>query len=249
MKKLWMISMIALVAVCSAIASGFVAVPEVGAVYGAGNSTISVSGTGVLEAEPDQVTVYLGVETQSRNVTDAVEQNSMKMDAVIAALQGLGVPKDLIESSYFSIYPLKDYERPGEELIGYQVTNEIVVELHDLGRVGETIDAAVLAGANRVTGIEFGLTDEREQTLRHDALSEACADARQKADTIAGATGLKILGVSTVREGGVYVYPYRGSDFKEYSMVSSTPMPVVPTPIEPKGIVVTATVEIVYTCL
>jgi uncharacterized protein YggE len=128
MKKLWMISMIAVVAVCSAIAGGFVAVPEVGAVYGAGNSTISVSGTGVLEAEPDQVTVYLGVETQSRNVTDAVEQNSMKMDTVIAALQGLGVPKERIETSYFSVYPLKDYERTGDELIGYQVTDEIVVE-------------------------------------------------------------------------------------------------------------------------
>jgi uncharacterized protein YggE len=248
MKKLWMISMIAVVAVCSAIAGGFVPVPEVGAVYGAGNSTISVSGTGVLEAEPDQVTVYLGVETQSRNVTDAVEQNSMKMDAVITALHGLGVPKERIETSYFSMYPLKDYERPGDEFIGYQVTNEIVVELHDLARVGETIDAAILAGANRVTQIEFGLTDEREQTLRHDALSEACVDARQKADAIAGATGLKILGVSTVREGSVYVYPYRGSGFKEYSMVSSEPMPV-PTPIEPKDVVVTATVEIVYTCL
>jgi hypothetical protein len=51
-----------------------------------------------------------------------------------------------------------------------------------------------------------------------------------------------------VREGSVYVYPYRGSGFKEYSMVASEPMPV-PTPIEPKDVVVTATVEIVYTCL
>ena len=247
MKKLWTISVIAVVAICLATVGCLENITEVSAVNGAGNTTISVTGTGVIETKPDKASVYLGVETQSVNVTEALAQNSVKMDAVIAALKRLGVQEDSIETSYFSIYLVKDYERPGEGIVGYRVTNAITVELSDLDTVGDVIDTAITAGANRVTNVEFGLTDTKEQELRQQALREACTDARKKADAIAGGLGLKIVGVATAREGGVYTYPYRSGGF-DYAAYAEAPM-AVPTPIEPNEVSVSATIQVDYECL
>jgi uncharacterized protein YggE len=247
MKKLWTISVLAVVAVCLATVGCLENITEVSAVNGEGNTTIAVSGTGILEVEPDKATVSLGVETQSDNVAEALAQNSVKMDAVIAALERRGVPKDSIETSYFSIYPVKDYERPGEGIVGYRVTNAITVELSDLDTVGNVIDTAITAGANRVTNVEFGLTDAKDQELRQEALGEACGDARLKADAIASGLGLKIIGVATAREGSVYTNSYRGGGF-DYVVYAEAPM-AVPTPIEPKEVSVSATIQVDYKCL
>ncbi len=248
MKKIWAISMIAILALCLASLSGLDTISEVRAVNGDGNSTIAVSGTGLIEVEPNQAHVYLGVETQSVNVPEALEQNSVKMESVIDALENRGVPKESIETTYFGIYPVKDYEKLGEGIVGYRVTNEILVELSDLDTVGNVIDTAITAGANRVTNVEFGLTETKEQELRQEALREACKDARTKADAIAGGLGLKIVGISTVQEGGVYTYPYRAGGFEEAAMYAGAPM-AVPTPIEPKDVTVSATITVVYECL
>ena len=245
MKKLWTISVIAVVAICLATVGCLENITEVSAVNGECNTTIAVYGTGIIETEPNKAVVSLGVETQSDNVTEALAQNSEKMDAVIATLEQRGVPKESIETSYFSIYPVKDYERPGEGIVGYRVTNAITVELSDLDTVGHVIDTAITAGANRVTNVEFGLTKAREQELRQQALRDACEDARTKADAIANGLGLKIVGVATAREGGVYTNSYRDFDYVSYA---EAPM-AVPTPIEPKEVSVSATIQVDYECL
>jgi uncharacterized protein YggE len=38
-------------------------------------------------------------------------ENSIPMQSVINAMEKLGVPKDDIETSYFGIYPIRDYEK------------------------------------------------------------------------------------------------------------------------------------------
>jgi uncharacterized protein YggE len=248
MNKLGTISVIAILTVCLAAVGCLGTISEGDAANAAGNTTIAVSGSGLIEAAPNKVTVNLGVETQSENVTDALAQNSAKMDAVIAALESAGVSKDDRETSYFQIYPVTDYERPGEGILGYRVTNEITVELRDLEQVGSVIDTAISAGANTVNQVVFGLTEERERDLRQQALTEACVDARAKADAIASGLDLKIVGVATVTETGVYTYPYRAGGYDEYAKYAAAPT-VAPTPVEPQDVTVSAAIQVEYKCL
>lgn len=224
--------------------------PGVNTINGESNSTISVSGTGIIETEPNQAKVYLGVETQSENVTEALEENSLKMQSVIKAMERLGIKKDSIETTYFSVYPVRDYEKSGEEIVGYRVSNEITVELRDLDKIGIVIEEAMNAGANKVRRIEFGLTEDKEKELKTEAIKEACEDARTKADAIASGLGLKITRVATARESGVYVAPYRAEGFGGgYPIPIPTPAPmVVPPPIEPKEVKVSAAIDVVYEC-
>jgi len=103
-KKLY--SLIVILAVCLAIVGGLYinsAVTAENSEAKQGNSTISVSGTGAIETEPNQAKVCLGVETQSKNVTEALDENSLRMTAVIEAMKALGISKDNIETTYFNI--------------------------------------------------------------------------------------------------------------------------------------------------
>jgi len=250
MKNNIAIGIIATLAICLAIVCVAYINPGVNAISGEGNSTISVSGTGIIKTEPNQAKVYLGVETQSGNVTEALEENSLKMQSIIKAIKKLGIPKDSIETTYFSVYPIRDYEKSGEDIIGYRVSNEITVELQDLDKIGAVIEEAMNAGANKVRRIEFGLTEDKKRELRNEALKEACKDARTKADAIASGLGLKITRIATARESGTYVAPYRAEVFGgEYAMPVPTPAPkAIPPPIEPKEMKVSATIDIAYEC-
>ena len=250
MKNNIAVGIIATLAICLAIAGVAYINPGVNAIKGEGNSTISVSGTGIIKTEPNQAKVYLGVETQSGNVTEALEENSLKMQSIIKAIKKLGIPKDSIETTYFSVYPIRDYEKSGEDIIGYRASNEITVELHDLDKIGAVIEEAMNAGANKVRRIEFGLTEDKKREVKNEALKEACKDARTKADTIASGLGLKITRIATARESGTYVAPYRTEVFGgEYAMPVPTPAPkAISPPIELKEVKVSATIDITYEC-
>ncbi len=244
------IGIIVTLAICLTIAGLSYVNPGVNAITGEGNSTISVSGTGIIETEPNQAKVYLGVETQSENVTEALEENSLKMQSVIKAMEKLGIKKNSIETTYFSVYPVRDYETRGEEIVGYRVSNEVTGELCDLDKIGGVIEEAMNAGANKVRRIEFGLTEDKENELKNEAIKEACGDARTKADAIASGLGFKIVRVATARESGVYVAPYRAEGFGGgYGLPIPTPAPMaIPPPIEPKEVKVSATIDVVYEC-
>ncbi len=250
MKNNIAIGIIATLVICLAIVCVAYINPGVNAISGEGNSTISVSGTGIIKTEPNQAKVYLGVETQSRNVTEALEENSLKMKSIIKAIKKLGIQKDSIETTYFSVYPIRDYEKSGEDIIGYRASNEITVELHDLDKIGAVIEEAMNAGANKVRRIEFGLTEDKKREVKNEALKEACKDARTKADTIASGLGLKITRIATARESGTYVAPYRTEVFGgEYAMPVPTPAPkAISPPIELKEVKVSATIDITYEC-
>ena len=62
------------------------------------------------------------------------------------------------------------------------------------------VDAAVGAGANNVDGPSLDTSDK--SSLYDDALKQALADAKGKAQAIATASGLGITGVEKVTEGG-----------------------------------------------
>ncbi|MCW7069773.1 MAG: SIMPL domain-containing protein [Methanophagales archaeon] len=250
MKNNIAIGIIATLVICLAIVCVAYINPGVNAISGEGNSTISVSGTGIIKTEPNQAKVYLGVETQSRDVTEALEENSLKMQSIIKAIKKLGISKDSIETTYFSVYPIRDYEKSGEDIIGYRASNEITVELHDLDKIGAVIEEAMNAGANKVRRIEFGLTEDKKREVKNEALKEACKDARTKADAIASGLGLKITRIATARESGTYVAPYRTEVFGgEYAMPVPTPAPkAVSPPIELKEVKVSATIDITYEC-
>lgn len=185
--------------------------------------TVTVSGTATIKAKPDEAVVSLGVQTEANTAQAALADNATKMTALIAALMDRGVAKDDIATSYVSIYPT--YGNNGMDITGYQAVNQIDVTIRDISKVGEVIDDAVKAGANLSNGITFKLSDENQGV--NQALADAVANARSKAETLAGAGDAQLGQVVSIQEGSAGYTPpiYYGRDLAASSAgAASTPI-------------------------
>ncbi len=133
-------------------------------------------------------------------------------------------------------------EREMEEIIYYQANNEIQVSTSELDRVGELIDTAVRAGANKVNFINFDLEDP--QQLKLQALEKAVEQASQKAEAIAESAGKSIRELYSVTEERTDYTPFRAAvDIAEEALEADA----APTPIEPQEVEVRAAVTAKFT--
>lgn len=203
-------------------------------------ATLTVSGQAQISKTPDRVYIDLGVTTQAPRSQVATAQNAAKASAVIAAIKRVAGPSAQLTTTEYSVTPSYKYPREGgtPTLVGYSASNVVRVRLDDLTRTGRVIDAATQAGSNNVQNIRFALRDE--QAARTEALREAAVKARQDADALVGALGLKverILAVSDHPETGpVPLYPQSRS-FK-------MSVAAAPTPVEAGTLDVSATVTL-----
>ncbi len=119
-------------------------------------------------------------------------------------------------------------------IVGYRVYNQVRVTVHEIPKLSQVIDAAANAGSNTIEGI--GFTRENPEEFENQAMEKAVADARRKADHLAKAAGVTILGVYEINEGGL------SRPFPMMAMARAG----TATPVQPGEINVTANVTIVY---
>jgi len=251
MKKIYasLLGLAILVIVAGTASAYFVYPSSTGTVSTAGGdeiqiNTINIAGTGTVTVSPDKAVVYLGVQTQSADATTAQQENAEKMDRIIAALKDAGIAEDDMETSGYSMYPLRSYETDEPTITGYVVSNRLMVTVTDIDEVGDIIDTAVNAGANEVQSVSFTLSDDARQDARAQALENAVEAARSDADTLAGILDVTLLGpVEVTTSGGSvvtpYPVPYAAVEEAGYEMRKSTS-------ILPGDISVTAYVQMVY---
>lgn len=166
--------------------------------------TISVSGSGTASARPDEVVLQLGVETTAETAREAVSENSKQMAAVIAALRDAGIPDENTQTQTVRLRARYETVRTEfgqtdqRELAGYTATNIVEARTTDLDAVGQLLDEAVEAGANRIEGLRFELSDTI--ALLEQAREAAWEDAEQKAEQLASLAGVELAEVMTIDE-------------------------------------------------
>lgn len=189
-KNLWLVLMAMLL--CLGMSSVAMAAP------GPGPAVISVSGQGRADVSPDMAVVNIGIVTTGKTAQLAQAENARVASDVTAALGQLGIFSKDIQTHYTMspVYEKGDYRKA----VGYRANNTITVTVNDVAKAGQVIDAALSSGATDVNGLSFGLKDAK--SVRNTALQMAVQDARSKADAIAAALGVKIVGIQNVKEDG-----------------------------------------------
>jgi uncharacterized protein YggE len=163
-------------------------------------TTLQLQAYGETRLAPDTATLALGVTTEAPSAEAAMQANAARMTEVLAALRRAGLgPKDL-QTARIGVEPQYAYDQDKPpRLTGYRASNQVSVTLHDLARLGATLDAAIAAGANQAGGVSFGLADE---TAAENAAREAAVKAlAAKADLYARATGYRVLRLVSLSEG------------------------------------------------
>ncbi|MAU00183.1 MAG: hypothetical protein CL608_23835 [Anaerolineaceae bacterium] len=164
--------------------------------------TIEVSGQGQVEAEPDQATVRLGVQTEADEAGAALEENNERMTAVISATLDAGIEENDIQTEGFRLNPFYDNtpNTQTRELEGYRASNIVRITVRDLTLLGSLLDAVVEAGSNTIEGIQFEVSNEAE--LAAAAREAAMQDAQQKAEQLTELAGAELGPVHTILETG-----------------------------------------------
>ncbi len=205
---------------------------------------IWVTGIGEVKAVPDVATVNLGVQAQAPTVAEAQDQASRAMDRVMAALRDHGIAESDIQTTGFNIRQQTRWisDRQEEQVIGYQVSNNVRVQIREIADTGMVLDDVVAAGGDliRVQGIHFEIDDP--SVFLDAARAEAVADARSKAEQLADLAGVNLGRATYISESSHAPIIYRGID----RAMSPEDGPAPTTPIEPGETTITATVQIIF---
>ena len=173
------------------------------------DETITVSGTGHAAVTPDRFSFTVGVQTINDTVEQAVNENNSRTAATIAALKRAGATDKDIHTSNFSIYPQQDYgQNKLPRILGYQVSNSITVRRDKVGEAGKLLQAALNAGVNQSSGLQFEVSDPAHG--RDQAMRGAYDEARSKATLLAQAAGRTLGRALSISEGGAVPPPYPG---------------------------------------
>ena len=204
--------------------------------------TISVTGQGEIKASPDLVEVSFAVETTAARAGDAAAENAKRSAAVSAAIKAMLDAKDTITTSRYALEPRYENPKPGEarepRISGYVARNEVQVEGHKVDAVGGLIDAAIGAGANRISGLQFALSQRGE--AQRAALEKAGADARSQAEAVAKGLGVQLKGVVSASSSSAPV------PIPRFGRAMAAAEARMPTSIEPGEVNVTATLQVTY---
>lgn len=192
---------------------------------------LEVEGKGTVSAEPDKAVVVLGVITENVQLETAQRENADAVAAVIAAVMGQGVPREMIQTQTYNIQPVYDYIDGKSVFRGYMVTHNLKIEIRNIGSVGAVVDAAVGAGANSVSGVEFTVSDPSQ--YYKEALNAAINDAIGKAEVI----GAKL---------NVYVVRITEERYQQTPVPYTMQATGQATPIQPGMIEITAAVTVIF---
>jgi len=160
--------------------------------------TITTRGVGRATGTPDTVTVVIGVSTQAASATAALDANNAKANALLALLRRNGVADKDLRTSQLSVNPT--YNDKGATITGYQVDNTVQATLHELGRAGALLDAAVgtVGNAVRIQQISFSIGDD--SALRAQARARAVGQAKAQATQLAQAAGVRLGSIRSLTE-------------------------------------------------
>jgi uncharacterized protein YggE len=157
--------------------------------------TIDVVGHATTAVVPDLATIKVGVSTKAATPAATLDQNSAAARTIAEAARAAGIASADIRTSNVSLSPTFKMVRDGaggsqQQPDGYQAENTVELQVRSLPRLGEILRKALDSGANRITGLTFGIADPREVNERVRA--EAVADGVRQARLLAEAAGVKL---------------------------------------------------------
>jgi uncharacterized protein len=201
MKKIWLMVIGLVLLVSVVMLSGCAAGNNINAGNnGSQQSGIWVNATGKVYAVPNVAELALGVEAQAATVADAQAQANQAMAGVVAALKAAGIAAADIQTQYYNIYEVTQWDPKTNESVttAYRVTNTVNAKIRNVDKVGAVIDAVVVAGGNYINGINFTVDDPT--TYYAQARQQAITYAKQKAQQMADLTGVKLGDIFYITE-------------------------------------------------
>lgn len=181
----------------------------------------------------------------------AKEKNADISDDVRNALEDnaeTSMIDEVIETTSYYLSEQTKWDKDKKEYVvtGYLLSNVLKITTSDIDKAGEIIDVAVDTGATSINNVQFTLSDDMEDALKGDVLTQAAERARKKAENIVYALNAKLGKIVSISESSYYNGPYRlygDNIMKAYAEESAE---IAETSISPQELTITGTVTLIY---
>jgi uncharacterized protein YggE len=218
---------------------------------------IKAQGTATVYVMPDKAVLQFTAQAQDAQLAHARELSATATATVISAIQALKIDKLTLKTTAVDVTPLYEPLKPGEQawdqtvrkILAYRVANTVAVTVKSddpdalKDAVSRVIDAALLNGANGLSGPSFSKEDER--AARREALQQATQEAALNAQAMAQGLGVKITRYTYV---SMLNPTAPGPVFGEARMMNAMAAPggggATPSPVEIEALPVAATVYV-----
>ncbi len=205
---------------------------------------ISVSGNGELKVKPDQAEIRMSIVTKAESAKIAQDRNAEATQRVYQELKNYVSKEDLSTENY-NLYRESKWDKKTEEYLegDYVLTHSLKIVVKKLDDVGTVLDKIVEGGANRLSGLQYTLSDEKEKETKKQVLSLAATNAKEKAEGLTESLGVSVGKVKNIQETSYSFTPYYARDVM--SMKAEMAPAAAPEPA-PKDVTVTAQVQVEF---
>lgn len=158
--------------------------------------TITVRGTGKVSLRPDQVEITLTLNAENMSYDAAMDAAAAQLESLRDALTAIGYDKDALRTTNFDVSTRYDYRHDDKGnntrvFLGYACTQGLrLLFPFDTARLGQTLSAIASCTADPELNVRFTVADP--SSLSDELLRSAAGSARQKAEVLAAASGVKL---------------------------------------------------------
>lgn len=160
--------------------------------------TINVTGTAEVSALPDEAQVIMGIEAREKSLESAQSQVDQSVARFLKLCDELGIPRKEVSTAGIQVNPEYQWPQNGGKprLNGYFVSRQLAVNLTDLTKLGQLVTRATSSGVNNVSPPQ--LRNSKAKALERQAMTQAAADAKARAQALAEGVGVKLGDVRTL---------------------------------------------------
>jgi predicted secreted protein len=184
---------------------------------------VTLTANAVREVPADTVTAILFVEEQGTDPVELANRVSAKLQDAFAKAKS--DPRVEAKSGSYQTYPVYS---PQNQIIGWRIRAEIVLESKDFRAMGVRIEE--LQRTLKLAQMGFSLSQQARDKVEGQLTSEALARFNERAKLVAttlGFPGFQLGQLNIQSEGAVPPMPYRGGVMlSQKAEAASTPVPV-----------------------
>ena len=175
-------------------------------------NTMQVEGVAVVTAQPDQAIAHVGYMEQNDDSSVALQNAANAVAKVVDAVIALGIAEENVRTSTIQTYPFYT-EAQGSKQTAYCVEYMLAITVNDLSSLGDVLDAAFAAGANKLYDISY--SSSKEDELYQEALRLAIKNAAFKGEAMALSAGVWLGQIIQLNESSYFRPQYSRQMFTD----------------------------------
>ncbi|MCS7093457.1 MAG: SIMPL domain-containing protein [Patescibacteria group bacterium] len=164
------------------------------------SSELVVVGEGKIEVVPDVAFVEAGVVVDNQpTAKEAKDKLDSINNKIIKALGDIGIKKEDIKTTNYSIYPNYKYENNVNVISGYNGNAQIEVKIkNDSQLLTRVISLFMDSGANQIQRVRFMI--DKPELYREKAREKAIQNAKDQAEKLSRDLGISLGKITNIVE-------------------------------------------------